>query len=316
MAEKKKYKSRFSGLQHDEATNAIVNKVLEKFINSKPNPNLLDNWYFLNPVNHRGVTESTKLGYTVDRWYRTSYGTLKVTADGLQLIGDNTNGPLYLRQFLENPPPAGEYTLSILASDVVGAPTLYVYYLDDNGEDKASNAVTLVNGLNACTFSNVSIGRVQLTIPVNARVTLKAIKLELGGHQTLAHQDDSGNWVLNEIPDYSEQLRKCQRYFWKVSTVHAFGYTYSSSTAYANFTPPAIMRATPAVVIDEENPPKFNIRCNGTLYENIAAGENVYMGDNAPQIRLSLAITDLGLTKGISLSAAKASGSLAFSADL
>ena len=42
---------------------------------------------------------------------------------------------------------------------------------------------------------------------------LKAIKLELGSQQTLAHQDADGNWVLNEIPGYGEQLARCQRYF-------------------------------------------------------------------------------------------------------
>ena len=40
-----------------------------------------------------------------------------------------------------------------------------------------------------------------------------AAKLELGNTQTLAHQDSSGNWILNEIPDFGEQLRRCQRYY-------------------------------------------------------------------------------------------------------
>ena len=42
---------------------------------------------------------------------------------------------------------------------------------------------------------------------------IKAVKLEIGSQQTLAHKDTSGNWVLNEIPDYGEQLLRCQRYF-------------------------------------------------------------------------------------------------------
>ena len=36
-----------------------------------------------------------------------------------------------------------------------------------------------------------------------------AAKLELGSQQTLAHQDEDGNWVLNEIPNYNEQLLRC-----------------------------------------------------------------------------------------------------------
>ena len=34
----------------------------------RTNPNLLDNWYFGRPVNQRGQTEYTAVGYTVDRW--------------------------------------------------------------------------------------------------------------------------------------------------------------------------------------------------------------------------------------------------------
>ena len=32
------------------------------------NPNLLDNWYFGNPVNQKGQTSYTGAGYTIDRW--------------------------------------------------------------------------------------------------------------------------------------------------------------------------------------------------------------------------------------------------------
>lgn len=38
-----------------------------------------------------------------------------------------------------------------------------------------------------------------------------AAKLELGPTQTLAHQEN-GVWVLNEVPEYGEQLRRCQWY--------------------------------------------------------------------------------------------------------
>ena len=38
-----------------------------------------------------------------------------------------------------------------------------------------------------------------------------AVKVELGSTQTLAHQEN-GVWVLNEIPDYGEQLARCQGY--------------------------------------------------------------------------------------------------------
>ena len=43
---------------------------------------------------------------------------------------------------------------------------------------------------------------------------LKAVKLELGPVQTLAHQDADGNWVLNDPPpNKALELLKCQRYY-------------------------------------------------------------------------------------------------------
>ena len=39
--------------------------------------------------------------------------------------------------------------------------------------------------------------------------TFVAVKLELGTEQTLAHQEN-GVWVLNEIPDYEEELIRCK----------------------------------------------------------------------------------------------------------
>jgi len=42
--------------------------------------------------------------------------------------------------------------------------------------------------------------------------TIVGAKLELGPVQTLAHWDGT-KYVRNEIPDYSEELRKCRRYY-------------------------------------------------------------------------------------------------------
>ena len=46
----------------------------------------------------------------------------------------------------------------------------------------------------------------------SASAKFKAAKLEFGPTQTLAYQDEEGNWQLFETPDYGEELAKCQRY--------------------------------------------------------------------------------------------------------
>ena len=51
--------------------------------------------------------------------------------------------------------------------------------------------------------------------------TLERHGLELGEQQTLAHQNDDGAWVLNELPDYGGELLRCQRYYQVYTTAAA-----------------------------------------------------------------------------------------------
>lgn len=46
---------------------------------------------------------------------------------------------------------------------------------------------------------------------VAGTMDIKAAKLELGPTQTLAHREGD-RWVINEVPEYGDQLRRCQRY--------------------------------------------------------------------------------------------------------
>ena len=52
------------------------------------NPNLLDNWYFGNPVNQRGQTEYNTMSYAIDRWRTWTEPTsawLKVVDGGIKV---------------------------------------------------------------------------------------------------------------------------------------------------------------------------------------------------------------------------------------
>ena len=145
------------------------------------NPNLLDNWYFGNPVNQRNVSGTIDaVGYFLDRWKLVS-GSVTIGSNGITLNGT-------IAQILETA-VGTDVTASALTTEGV-----VVASYDNNSK----------------TFSLTGTGQ-----------TFVAAKLELGTHQTLAHKDANGNWVLNEIPDYGEQLRRCQRYFmcYKAGTV-------------------------------------------------------------------------------------------------
>lgn len=94
--------------------------------------------------------------------------------------------------------------------------------------------------------------QVSFFIPHGTSIVPIAAKLELGAQQTLAHQDSSGAWVLNEIPDYAEQLRRCQRYLYvqKANTrVIASGLLTTRKTAiFFGVTVPVPMRALPKLL--------------------------------------------------------------------
>lgn len=138
-------------------------------------PNLLDNWYFGNPVNQRYQTSYSNAGYTIDRWKLTS-GSVEVISGGITLNGT-------LVQILET--SIGQ---TVTASALLSNGSMITPTYDDNTK----------------TFTLTATGQ-----------TIKAVKLELGSGQTLAHNEGTNAnpvWVLNEIPDYGEQLLRCQRY--------------------------------------------------------------------------------------------------------
>lgn len=179
------------------------------------NPNLLDNWYFGNPVNQRGQTSwNGSEEYTIDRWaterYRT--GTKSITLDsGAITITNNDNSAdayIGIQEKIEFDLPIGTpVTLSVLTGSGL----------------KVFSTVIVSNSVRAKDFENFTLYLYQTGSESRRTVAMRvysgkseafyAVKLELGTEQTLAHQDANGNWVLNEMPDYGEQLRRCQRYY-------------------------------------------------------------------------------------------------------
>lgn len=174
------------------------------------NQNLLDNWYFPNPINQRGVSGTiTAPGYFIDRWKLVS-GSVTITEGGLLLNGT-------MVQILEDD-PGQEVTAS---------------YLTDGGVFQAE----------------YDSGTRTFAITVEG-VLIHAAKLESGAQQTIACQDVEGNWVLNDPPpNKALELAKCQRYYRKsgVITFTANDVVYEYISVGIEF--PTAMRATPTITI-------------------------------------------------------------------
>lgn len=173
------------------------------------NPNLLDNWYFGRPVNQRGQTSYTGIGYGIDRW--------KIdidTGSGVSINNGLTikNAGSYIGQYfdrlfdsLDGIPITGSIILS--SGHLLTGTLIYksiINQLQIFFSDSAGGVSMYVNALSN-TLTQVELA----TLKDN--VSILAAKLELGPTQTLAHREGD-KWALNEVPDYGEQLRRCQRY--------------------------------------------------------------------------------------------------------
>ena len=182
----------FDPLKWEEVSVTGLTGELKNTLNQLVRPNLLDNWYFGNPVNQRGNLIYSNAGYTIDRW-SINAGTLSIQAGDIEIGAD-----ISFYQVMENAPFGKLVTATIL--------TTSGELITGSGVIPSSGSVTF-----AYDGNRYSIYYLNGSIAVetyNTAFTLVAVKLELGSGQTLAHQEN-GNWVLNEIPDYDEQLYRC-----------------------------------------------------------------------------------------------------------
>lgn len=182
------------------------------------NPNLLDNWYFGNPVNQRGQTSYTGVGYGIDRWKMTGDGNPNLIL-GDNYITYNGVGNTNLAQDVEGKFAGKTLTLSFLLKDPVNC---MIAIRKPDWNVFSGFAIRGDSGLYSVTATipnDYTEDRIRLTLCAGASgesvahsAGIFASKLELGSQQTLAHQDESGNWVLNEIPNYADMLERCQYY--------------------------------------------------------------------------------------------------------
>lgn len=232
------------------------------------NRNLLDNWYFGNPVNQRDASGTiSSAGYFLDRWKLVS-GSVTINTDGITLNGT-------MQQVLETA-PVGTVTASALTQAGVGevVPTY-------NSETK--------------------------TVTVTAAgEKLVAVKLELGTEQTLAHQNSSGAWVLNEMPDYGEELTKCMRYLQIISTPYdtsgngvAIGYANNTVDLWVPIPLAVPMRISPTPAIPTGGASRFKVGKTSSALKDVTrvTGGWAMQTGGACSMR-SLIFTSSGLTAG------------------
>lgn len=245
------YTHQYSGEEIDNAVaRALPNGAIDQAAGTFVRPNLLDNAYFGNPVDQKkgmlqlagtmlysdaactqALFQSTKTtsivkvsdiaahpsddstvyvkladcvrGYTgnwiysFDRWKISPSSIVSVSGGGLSVIADFQQAILSTALILGQ-----KYTMSALSTD--GRLGQLTFTLQQD--------IAINQGFGFGYFVVYrDVDQYWFRLYGTDEATYLAIKLEIGPTQTLAHREGD-KWVLNEVPEYGEQLRRCQWY--------------------------------------------------------------------------------------------------------
>ena len=237
--------------------------------NFKNNPNLLDNWYWLDPVNTRGKTiyTNTSAG-SMDRWYTSTTMQTELLENGIKFTNTSTSSSASILQYTANGYKNGTYTLSALVTDItmVEGSNITMYFSKDNNYSCSGTDVRTINGTGLFritgTITDGTFNRVRFQVPVGTSVTIAAVKLEEGNGQTLANMDKDGNWVVNNAPIKEHEAFKCSMA--KISNVTDTATGFDVNEIYS------LNRATAITEGDLDNLPFGNYYCSSSYTQNIA----------------------------------------------
>lgn len=259
------YDSTESGLEAETVQGALDRlSAIKVDVERVSNPNLLDNWYFADPINQRGQMEYIGAGYTIDRWLsHTTSGEIGV----VPLVGIVPHNSS--KTFIQYKPQDEFY--SFFGGNVMTLSAIYNGKLyTDTGIIPKSFGGTSISYMGIASdgfiaevrhFDNQNLVQIcRLLIPSDKPVY--AVKLELGPVQTLAHREGD-TWVLNDPPpDPALELAKCQYFqYTPFSNFNGYGdiatgYIWDETSAVFVISCPK-MRSTPTLII--ENGAKLRI---------------------------------------------------------
>ena len=204
------------------------------------NDNILDNWYWgggntgntygLFPINRRGSGSYSGAVYTIDRWRGSLIVITALNSNGYLAIANSSGssaGNFY--QILEqkyNDLIDKTLTGSVLLSDgTLLSGSLTIPSGDSSSDYSFHDFTSDANIRPRIIVVNASTVWFAIRLAAGVTANIVAVKLEYGDTQTLAHEEfRTPNYVnvLNEFPNYDEQLLRC-----KISTA-------DSTDPYAN----------------------------------------------------------------------------------
>lgn len=254
------------------ATPAAVKAAKEEALGSFVRPNLLDNWYFVGggsqqnggqfPINQRSATSYTGT-YSIDRWMIGGSATLELSPNCVKLTAATSQNGRSIRQSLERSDLiyGKTITFSVLFGNVTSN-AAYIGIMRGSSPNVATVVVEMSDTASSGSLMTVTTTLLssydtapEITFLIGfsngvastATAEVIAAKAEIGDTQTLAHQEN-GTWVLNEIPNYEEQLARCQRFYVKLNNYVRFPLSRVATGEVDFLVPiPVTLRTTPTL---------------------------------------------------------------------
>ena len=180
---------------------------------------LLRNWLFCDdgefPINQRGNTVYTGAGPTIDGWMLTG-GTLELRAlSGMLGLTAPENQYCDFYQIVDDSdlaPTGGVFSFSLMING-----GLYSGHANLAAAGIGNEVVVYEDNRLQLVLENLSSAKIKVTIRMFAgkSANLIAAKLEMGYKSTLAIRDGYSTYLLDPLPDYGEEMAKCQRYYYR-----------------------------------------------------------------------------------------------------
>lgn len=291
------------------------------------NPNLIKNWYFQKGVtlNQREKEEwtyddSSEGTYIIDGWKVFSAGIndntsdrvlLRITDNGLEFgsnaAAPNKSGVFYpFENSIRDALKGRVITFSVLThSGEFGFKTLTVPSTNLGNAGTTMETIKLelskirVHMYCWAGWNNGNMGLVVGNAKSKTDInfdTVRAVKLEMGDHQTLCRQDINGKWVLNDPPpDPGELLSWGQRYLRQLSsTLNLSGFMDGGAdTLHFPYSEMAGMRVNPTIIYGDGETLTSVTKNNLQLYGN---GVYFVMNQEITNFNASLEKLKLGMT--------------------
>lgn len=118
--------------------------------------------------------------------------------------------------------------------------------------DTANHGFDIINNniFNIGIFISASsiYAGIQILIKPGKSLNINAVKLEVGTKQTLTYQNSSNELILNDIPNFTLELLKCQKYFIYINVLRLFAAKATNEYAICQILLPTTMRIIPSII--------------------------------------------------------------------